>query len=428
MHHILVLKAVNDYIERYSNEFLNPVKKIQKQSLLLDNHNNALTIKDYWISLLTLDPDKFMRGWKPTQIQFDTLYDQLFHHYFFQYPIEIKKYLPSSFLWFPPQWFEQSKPVASGRMGQVYITQSTKRRNEHYHQLVFVSMAAESTLEQLIPQVDQWSFQKIFKMALMVATAVKKLHQRNQVHPNLQPKNCMIFPHQDYITLVDDWFYPTHNYCYGRYPYIAPEIRLTEKANMYSLGIILWQLATGVIFPVSAIVIPSIYKLTSISHFMDPAYEQLIIQCLHSNPDMRPTADQVCKALIRIIMTDRCQNDDDNNNNRMACKKSQHASEVKNRQWIIAKYLGQNNEDMKYMLCGASISKRIMIQTIFSFKHHLHSFFTHNHKEERQQLKKKERRQFQDTKTIITRERYCNNNNSPIHGTDLPDWMQLGFA
>ncbi|KAI9486984.1 MAG: kinase-like domain-containing protein [Benjaminiella poitrasii] len=325
-----------------------------------------------------------MKGWKPTTNQFHTLYEQLFHHYF-NHPIEIERGLRclfTSLLWFPPHWFEHSQPLHSGRMGQVYIAQ-----------LAFVSIAAEATLEQLIPQIDQWSFQRIFKTALITTAAVKNYHQQNKVHPNLQPKNFMMFSQQKKaMALVDDWCqgngshcYRTFQCCYGRYPYIAPEIirnnsTLTQQANIYSLGIILWQLASGVLFPVSVAAIPDIYQLTSISRFIDPAYEQLVMQCLSSNPNLRPTADQVYKALIRILMTDKalsCQAD--NYNSIMIANKRQHAAEVKERQWIIAKYLAYNTdskEDVEYLLYGASLAKRIAIQTIISFEHHFHNLFS----------------------------------------------------
>jgi hypothetical protein len=68
-----------------------------------------------------------MQGWKPITKQYDTMYDQLFYYYF-EYPIEtekqislITKYRPLT--WFPPQWFERSQPLPSGRMGQVYLTE-----------------------------------------------------------------------------------------------------------------------------------------------------------------------------------------------------------------------------------------------------------------------------------------------------------------
>lgn len=68
-----------------------------------------------------------MQGWKPITNQYDTMYDQLFHHYF-EYPAETEKHIRlirkhHPLMWFPPQWFEHNQPLLSGRMGQVYLTQ-----------------------------------------------------------------------------------------------------------------------------------------------------------------------------------------------------------------------------------------------------------------------------------------------------------------
>jgi hypothetical protein len=68
-----------------------------------------------------------MQGWKPTTNQYDTMYDQLFYYYF-EYPTETEKQIRliskcRPLTWFPPQWFERSQPLPSGRMGQVYLTE-----------------------------------------------------------------------------------------------------------------------------------------------------------------------------------------------------------------------------------------------------------------------------------------------------------------
>lgn len=52
----------------------------------------------------------------------------------------------------------------------------------------------------------------------------------------------------------------------GRLPFIAPEVRegiYTEKSDIYSLGIIIWQLVSKVVFPSPEIMLsnPDVYRI-----------------------------------------------------------------------------------------------------------------------------------------------------------------------
>jgi serine/threonine protein kinase len=52
----------------------------------------------------------------------------------------------------------------------------------------------------------------------------------------------------------------------GRLPFIAPEVRegiYTEKSDIYSLGIIIWQLVSKVVFPSPEIMLsnPEVYRI-----------------------------------------------------------------------------------------------------------------------------------------------------------------------
>jgi serine/threonine protein kinase len=315
--------------------------------------------------------------------------------------------------------------------------------------LALVAIAADTTLEQLIPQVDQWSFQKIFRTALMLASAVRDFHRQNKLHPNLQPRNIFINRNQEQepvVSLVDDWPTIPLSSRYGRYPYIAPEIchdsaSISQASNIYSLGVMLWQLASGVIFPSSVSVTDDLYGFTSPKH-IDDAYLTLIKQCLSRKPVDRPTAEQVCDALVRILMAD------------MACPSSrqwiqQHVLEVRDTQSRIAKYLAMQHakQDLHDLMRGASISKRMMMQVQVSLERHWH--YANQQKAITETTTNKTDRPLQRVSTIkeehdlVThqgqnrsrrrKKRYvyktskndsCNN----IYGADLSDLMQLGLV
>ena len=71
-----------------------------------------------------------MKGWKPSSDQYESLYDQLFDYYFHHYSSEIRQFVEHNpyVTWFIPKCFEQSQPLPSGRMGQVYLTQYNYRK------------------------------------------------------------------------------------------------------------------------------------------------------------------------------------------------------------------------------------------------------------------------------------------------------------
>ncbi|KAI8380086.1 kinase-like domain-containing protein [Blakeslea trispora] len=387
-----VKQQVYDYIQRNPCQFLFPVRDNSSP-----NKETYATLEECWKSILTLKKSKFMKGWKPSSDQYESLYDQLFDHYFGYYSHQVQQFVQHHpyLTWFVPKCFEQSQPLPSGRMGQVYLTQyqykklivreldlcmvtqnvnqvdelplellgitATRRRGQSNHRFALVYLAAECSLEQCIPQVDQWSFQKIFRTALSISSA---LRDSARVHPNLQPHNILLFHHQQQWSLVDNWSIVNNiSPYYGRYPYLPPEGTLTRASNIYSLGVILWQLASGLVFPQCSPVLPDVYKMLPMTDTIHPAYKELVIRCLSKSPQQRPTASDVCDVLLNLLVSE------------MSCSlydKQVHAQSIRDKQWIAARYLASccssSSADMQALLIGASISKRMMIQMVISFK------------------------------------------------------------
>jgi hypothetical protein len=88
----------------------------------------------------------------------------------------------------------------------------------------------------------------------------------------------------------------------GRWPYVAPEVvstGLSTSADMYALGIILWQLISRVTFPSDALVDPSIYRIEPIPDVLKE-WEEIYIDCLHIDPTKRPNAYTVHRRLTHL--------------------------------------------------------------------------------------------------------------------------------
>lgn len=93
----------------------------------------------------------------------------------------------------------------------------------------------------------------------------------------------------------------------GRVPYIAPEVRkgiYTEKSDVYSLGIIMWQLISGVIFPTPEIVAtaPDLYRFEWVPG-VSRWYQEVTMACLEPLPENRPTAEEIGLIMRKIAST-----------------------------------------------------------------------------------------------------------------------------
>ncbi|CAO3609044.1 unnamed protein product [Cunninghamella echinulata] len=156
---------------------------------------------------------------------------------------------------------------------------------------------------------------------LRLAANLTDLHNVGMCHHNIHPRN-IVCTDSDYFLV--DYRYSTPaqesssvisltKAVYGRVPYIAPEVRrgvYTEKSDIYSLGIIIWQLVSKVIFPSPDVYLEGqdrvhhrpeshvfvINTVPGVPHW----YTNLYIACLEPLPQHRPSAQEICQALQPI--------------------------------------------------------------------------------------------------------------------------------
>ncbi|CAO3626343.1 unnamed protein product [Cunninghamella blakesleeana] len=129
--------------------------------------------------------------------------------------------------------------------------------------MMVMKMSNDGNLEdhmQQLPLADL-DLKTITGTILRLAQNLTDLHKVGMCHRNIHPRNIMCTD-SDYF--IVDYRYATPSKesssvialtkaVYGRLPYIAPEVRkhsvYTEKSDIYSLGVIIWQLVSKVIFP-----------------------------------------------------------------------------------------------------------------------------------------------------------------------------------
>ncbi|XP_015769440.1 PREDICTED: serine/threonine-protein kinase mos-like [Acropora digitifera] len=187
--------------------------------------------------------------------------------------------------------------------------------------MIVMEFAGPRTLRNILDNekeiIDE---ERRLKFASHVTLALEFIHARDIAHLDVKPANLLV-DSKDVCKLgdfgcsqvVDDGdnlpASPTYSYLTGTFAYRAPELLKGEtpspKADIYSLGICLWQLLTReqpygsenlyvVVFGVVA------YNLRPRVPTLDEAasrYQQLVESLWQSSPCMRPTASETINVL-----------------------------------------------------------------------------------------------------------------------------------
>ncbi|KAI8343705.1 kinase-like domain-containing protein [Chlamydoabsidia padenii] len=175
--------------------------------------------------------------------------------------------------------------------------------------MMVMRKAAFGNLETILQTVIPTDYQKPRRQALSITKAVKDLHWE-YIHGNVHPRN-ILFNYDDTLgELVDATFMQRKQPkggMSGRWPYVAPEIAQglsgpTTEADIYSLGVILWQLISRITFPANAPVDPWVFRIEPIPGIL-PEWERLYADCLASDPAKRPSAYMVYRRLEKMNIT-----------------------------------------------------------------------------------------------------------------------------
>lgn len=184
--------------------------------------------------------------------------------------------------------------------------------------MMVMKMSNDGNLEDHMQQLPlgDLDLKTITGTILRLAVNLADLHKAGMCHRNVHPRNIMCTD-SDYFLVDYRFSTPTKESSsvtaltkavYGRLPYIAPEVRkgvYTEKSDIYSLGIIIWQLVSKVIFPSPDVLVDggnntefneNPYRVEIVPGVPE-WYQKLYVACLEPRPENRPSPKELCSVL-----------------------------------------------------------------------------------------------------------------------------------
>ncbi|RHZ89765.1 hypothetical protein Glove_11g29 [Diversispora epigaea] len=155
-----------------------------------------------------------------------------------------------------------------------------------------------------------------YRIIYRIAGSLVRIHGQNILHRDLHSGNILCSRHLQWYVSDLGLSGPVdkplnNNSIYGNLPYVAPEVFrgqiYTKKSDIYSLGILMWEVITGeipfdehehsIVLQVDIIngYRPEIYKN------IPQEYADLMKQCWDGNPDNRPDANTIYKKMELLI-------------------------------------------------------------------------------------------------------------------------------
>jgi len=184
--------------------------------------------------------------------------------------------------------------------------------NAEYGSL-FTYMRSLKNFEKEFP----WSIR--YQMAIGIARGLKYLHNHNIIHRDLKSANVLISKTLEpkicdfgISNILSPLFENSIN-TYGTYNYAAPEafsMEQTIKSDIFSLGHILWELATGkmpfegVSFSIVQNCVCNKKERPIIPKNCPKDFAEIIMKCWSHTPEERPSAAEIFKQLS-IIASDK---------------------------------------------------------------------------------------------------------------------------
>ncbi|TKY59259.1 Serine/threonine-protein kinase HT1 [Spatholobus suberectus] len=179
---------------------------------------------------------------------------------------------------------------------------------------VITEYLSEGSLRAYLHKLERKTIplQKLIAFALDIAHGMEYIHSQGVIHRDLKPENVLI-SENFHLKIADFGIACEEAYCDlfaddpGTYRWMAPEMikrkSYGRKVDVYSFGLILWEMVTGTIPYEDMTPIQAAFAVVNknsrpvIPSDCPPAMRALIEQCWSLHPDKRPEFWQVVKVL-----------------------------------------------------------------------------------------------------------------------------------
>uniref|UniRef100_A0A2P2LRC6 Uncharacterized protein MANES_17G046400 n=1 Tax=Rhizophora mucronata TaxID=61149 RepID=A0A2P2LRC6_RHIMU len=182
---------------------------------------------------------------------------------------------------------------------------------------VITEYLSEGSLRAYLHKLEHKSLplQKLIAIALEIAHGMEYIHSQGVIHRDLKPENILI--NQNFNMKIADFGIACEEvYCDslgddpGTYRWMAPEMikkkSYGRKVDVYSFGLILWEMLTGTIPYEDMNPIQAAFAVVNknlrpvIPGNCPPAMRDLIEQCWSLRPEKRPEFSQIVKLLEQL--------------------------------------------------------------------------------------------------------------------------------
>ncbi|RIB12429.1 kinase-like domain-containing protein [Gigaspora rosea] len=193
----------------------------------------------------------------------------------------------------------------------------TKQEGDKY--LLVLQWADGGTLRSYLEKnFLNMNWNKKLQFAIQIVSAVNYLHSRDIIHRDIHPRNILI--HKENVKLADFGLsrrITVNSRCnFGALRYIDPQVfirsnqnyELNKKSDVYSVGMIMWEVSSGKI-PFCSIDDLDVQRELCFNNIREKivegtpiSYLNIYQQCWQNDPDLRPTMDQVYDNLKKVSL------------------------------------------------------------------------------------------------------------------------------
>ncbi|KAK4398880.1 Serine/threonine/tyrosine-protein kinase HT1 [Sesamum angolense] len=184
---------------------------------------------------------------------------------------------------------------------------------------IITEYMSQGTLRMYLNKKEPYSLsiETILRLALDISRGMEYLHSQGVIHRDLKSNNLLLNDEMR-VKVADFGTSCLETQCreakgnMGTYRWMAPEIKekpYTRKVDVYSFGIVLWELTTALLpfqgmTPVqAAFAVAEKNERPPLVASCQPALAHLIKRCWAANPSKRPDFSEIVRALEKY---DQC--------------------------------------------------------------------------------------------------------------------------